>query len=509
MTYAQAVRRPSRPELVLIVGSGIWMFAIFCALRNTLCDDAYITLAYAKNLAQDLHWGLVPQEVSNTATAPLNVLVLGAATALTRLGGGIHPILAMGAVSVSLAMLMAWAWTRIARALGVPLVAAVLGVALVLLNPFLLSAIGLESLLVATLLVLLLASALEARSIAFGVLAGLTLLARLDLVVFVLPVALATGPIRVRWRTALGIAAAVAAPWFVFSWFALGSAVPDTLLIKAAQTEWGYLVGPVTFFTDQQPNAVALSFLPAVGGVFALAVWLVMRTSVEWKAPLPPLGPAAALGVGGVAYYALYVALGVNPYHWYYIPPTAALSTFLAIALGTWLAQARSLPRLRVAAPTAALGLAGLLALGSLAVDLRQGLPWRSPVISGSWAMATDYARIARELRGRIGDARVGSPGEIGTLAFFCECAILDEYSDRGRAVELVNQRIARSGRLARLALRTNYLRLDRRRRPRPLDYQLRFDPGTGTRPPAGAVVWRVWSPLHGTRYLMLTRAPA
>lgn len=40
-------------------------------------------------------------------TWPLNVLLLGAAAAVTRLGGGVHPVLALGAVSVGLAMVMA------------------------------------------------------------------------------------------------------------------------------------------------------------------------------------------------------------------------------------------------------------------------------------------------------------------------------------------------------------------------------------------------------------------
>src|SRR5687768_15148900 len=53
--------------------------AIFLVARDGLVDDAYITLSYARNVAEHLHWGMIPAEESNTATSPLNVLMLAAA----------------------------------------------------------------------------------------------------------------------------------------------------------------------------------------------------------------------------------------------------------------------------------------------------------------------------------------------------------------------------------------------------------------------------------------------
>ena len=70
-----------------MAASGLGMLVLFLLVKDSLTDDAYITLAYAKNLALHLHWGLIPQEVSNTATSPLNLIVLAALTAATRLGG--------------------------------------------------------------------------------------------------------------------------------------------------------------------------------------------------------------------------------------------------------------------------------------------------------------------------------------------------------------------------------------------------------------------------------------
>src|SRR5205085_1820555 len=211
---------------------------LFLLVKDGLTDDAYIALAYAKNLALHLHWGLIPQEVSNTATSPLNLIVLAALTAATRLGGSPDPILALGVQSVGLAMATAWAWLRVVRAMRLPLVVAALGITLTLANPFLLSAVGLEVVLVVALLVAMLAMALEGRAIWFGVVAGLSLLARLDLVIFVVLLALATEAIRARWGRATLTAALVAGPWFLGSWLFLGSAVPDTVVLKASGLGW-------------------------------------------------------------------------------------------------------------------------------------------------------------------------------------------------------------------------------------------------------------------------------
>ena len=488
-----------------MAGTGLGMFLVFLLVKDSLTDDAYITLAYAKNLALHLHWGLIPQEVSNSATSPLNVFLLGAVSAATRIGGGVHPILALGIVSVGLAMVLARAWTRVARTLRLPFAAPALGVSLILLNPFLLSAVGLEVVLIPAVLMALLAMALEERPTAFGVVAGLALLTRLDLVVFVLLLTLATGAIRRRWPRALVSALIVAGPWFAFSWVALGSAVPDTLVIKMSQGGlfgvWTYVTGPVMYAIGQ-PLEVVLAFASAVAGLFALAGWLVLRASARLVPTegLPSLGPVAAVGAGGVAYYLTYSVLSLGPYHWYYVPPAIALSIFLAAAVGRWLILARHSSWLRPTAPMLGLGLTGLLALGNLGVDLGQGLPWDSPVIFGNWASARDYTRVGEALHRRIGSATVASPGEIGTLAYACDCAILDQFSDRGALVQVVNQHIANGGAPARLLLKVNYAWLDRSQRPRPLDYRLLYEPGPGS----GRDIWQVWSAARGVGHFRL-----
>jgi hypothetical protein len=148
----------------------------------------------------------------------LNVLLLGGATALLCLGGEIHPVGGLALVFVGCAAAMSWWWRRITAALRLPPIASAQGVALVLLNPFVLSATGLEVLRIPIVLVGMLAAAVRGRPVALGVLAALAALTGLDLAVFVIPLALASAGVRRAWPRAGGGAIAVCLPWFAWSW---------------------------------------------------------------------------------------------------------------------------------------------------------------------------------------------------------------------------------------------------------------------------------------------------
>ncbi len=480
--------------------------ALFLVVRGSLTDDGYITLAYAKNLAVHGEWGIIPGSPANSATSPLNVLLLAALTLATRVAGSPHPVVALGILTVLCGGALGWAWQHIGRKVVLPPAAGGLGVALVLFNPFVLSAVGLEVLLIPAVLLVLTVFALEGRPILFGVTAGLAVLTRLDLVVFVVVIALSAPAIRRRLLPAAGFAVLTAAPWFVFSWVAFGSFVPDTLAIKQAQAglfaPWTYRTGPVMYY-NVYPVTVLVAFIPALLGVIALAVWAVARISLR-RRKFPALGTMAALGLGGVLYFVAYSFIGVGPFHWYYVAPTTTVSSFAVAAFGAWLGQARERTALRTVPPLLALGLTGLLALSAAAVDVAQGIPWKSPVIFGNWASAPDYARVGTELGARLDGASVASPGEIGTLAYFCECAIIDEFSDRGHAKELIERRIATASPLMSLALRVNYHWLDRSITPREPDYRLVYGSGPATGPDS----WPVQSAARGAGHFTLTREP-
>ena len=501
-TLDQTVVQSRRRAAWLCGGAALLAAVAFWLVHEALIDDAFITLSYARNLAAHFHWGLIASEPANSATSPLNVLLLGGATALLRLTGDVRPIWGLGVVVVGCVVAMAWWWSRIADVLRLPLLVPALGISLVLLNPFVLSAIGLEVLLIPALLVGMLAAAVEGRPVAFGVLAGLAVLARLDMIAFVLPLAISNAAVRRCWLRAAGVGVAVSLPWFAWSWWYFGSAIPDTFVIKTLQRSFG----PWTFgnglqlYLERDALATAVTVVPAVLGVVALlgwaATWLLRR-----RVSRPELLPAIALGLAGVAYFFVYVQLHVPAYQWYYVPSFAALSISLCVLAGATLDVGRVLRR-AVAVPGLAL-VACLIALNVVA-DVRGGTPWRVPVIFGNWAAPADYARVGREVGERVGGATVIAPPEIGTLAYHCQCSLVDAFADRGRVVPLIEERVAAAGPAVGTLLDINYLLLDRGQQPRPAQYQLIWEPGPATQPDE----WQTWSPAAGVAHMRLVELP-
>ncbi|GAA3563190.1 hypothetical protein GCM10022222_53680 [Amycolatopsis ultiminotia] len=474
----------------------------FLLVRGSLTDDGYITLAYAKNLALHGEWALAPGNIANSATSPLDVLLLGLLTFVTRISGAAHPVLALGALTVLSSGALGWAWLRLTRRFRLAPWAALLGVLLVVANPFLLSATGLEVLLVPAILLWLVVFAVEGRPVWFGVAAALTVLTRLDLIVFVLVITFATAAIRRHFWRAFGTAVAVAAPWFLVSWFALGSFIPDTLVIKQNQEglfgTWGYFTGPMMYFMFQ-PVTVIVTFVSALVGVVFLVAWLGVRFARRWEG-FPPLAPVVGLGAGGVLYYVVYSTLGVGPYHWYYVTPVVSTAMFAVLMAAVWLAESGQRPVLRRRAPLVALGLATVVAAGNVAVDVAQGVPWPSPVVFGNWASSTDYARVGRELGARLQGKSVAGPGEIGTLAYYCDCQILDVFSDRSQVAPIVQRRIAGASAAEALALRVNYQWFDRTQPKRRVDYRLLYGKG----PASGPDSWTVTSAAKGVGHFTL-----
>ncbi|TMM10130.1 MAG: hypothetical protein E6G01_18680, partial [Actinobacteria bacterium] len=130
-------RRDRVRTMALLAAVTAASVVVFALVRTSIIDDAYITLSYARNVAFHLHWGLNPQQTSNTATSPLNVLILALLISALR-----HPMLAMAASFVAGNVVLAYALLRVTRQLRLPPWSAALGCGLVLLNPLLDSAVG-------------------------------------------------------------------------------------------------------------------------------------------------------------------------------------------------------------------------------------------------------------------------------------------------------------------------------------------------------------------------------
>lgn len=466
---------------------GLVSALVYVVLQSHLIDDSYITFAYAKNLALHGHWGLITEGTSNTATSPLNVLALAAITLVLR-----DAVVAAGVLFVLCQVLLVLALRRIGDQQGLPTWFAPVTVALLMLNPLLISSVGLEVALGATALAWLMVFATENRPVALGAVAGLIALIRLDLLVLAAAVVLVGRiPWSGAWRT-VAACTGVALPWFLFSWLALGSAVPDTLVIKTLQRSWGEwsFTNGVKLYWQHYSLATVLSFLPLVLAAVAATIWLVRYVRGSERARR--LLPFAALAVGGALHYLAYVWLDVPPYHWYYGPSIVAATVFV-VAAGAHL-RARA-------------GLAAGLALATVSAlaYASPGLPRDFSPITSNHATSERYRDIGHDLA-RIAQGRtVHSAGEIGALAYSCDCSIVDLFSDRGAVAPAIEESERRSGTVGKFLTEANFQFFDHSLRPAHPELVLEVTAGP---PPATALAtWTIHSPWSGTQQLYLVGA--
>lgn len=412
--------------------------ALFALARRALIDDAYITLDYARSLAFHGQWALEPGHQANTATSPLNVLLLAGFSLVTR-----DPVVAAGVLLAGALGILGWALSSIGGLRGRTVLLPSLGVAAVAVSPLLASTVGMETILAVALVACLGRAAVHGRPAAAGLVVGLLVLTRPDLMAFGLAALLVPALLR-RAVVVIGVAAAVALPWFVTSWLVLGSALPDTVLLKVGD-HWG----PWTFgnglllYDGVYPAAVLLSVLGAAAG---LAVGLLITlTGLVRRAAAPELALVVVWGVGAAVHVGVYIGLGTAPYHWYYGPALGSL-TLLAI-MGV------------AAAPRVVRGVwavaAGVLVVTSGIFLAR--LPWSTAPITTNWATSEQYAAVAAAIPA---GAVVRSPGEIGTIAYFCDCTVVDGFSDRALIARTLADRVMTADEIERTILRLNYARL-------------------------------------------------
>ncbi|PPK97651.1 hypothetical protein CLV92_103186 [Kineococcus xinjiangensis] len=417
--------------------------------RGALIDDAYITLTYARNLAEHGTWGLLSDVPSATATSPLWVLVLAGLTSLTA-----DPFTALALAHVGVSAGLVPVLSALARRTHLPVWTGPAAAAAVVVQPLLLSVTGMES----GLLVLLLAAATLAgaagRPVLFGLLAGAVFLTRMDAGPTLVLLALLSPPVLRRLHLAVLPALAVALSWMSWSWYALGTAIPDTFLIKTQQGSFGpWTVGNGWgWYRELYGTVAVVAFAPMLLAALALVV-LVALLRRRSGPGVPRTLPWLALTAAGAGHWLTLVVLGVPPYHWYFAP-VLGLGTVGAVAATAALVARRA--RLRVV--VAALLLVQIGA--SLVVDAARHQPWRVMPIQTNYATSARYevmgADLAAELRGR----RVMTFGEIGHLAYVCDC-VVDGFADPARVVPGIRKALADADGAGRWLLELNYRHRD------------------------------------------------
>lgn len=329
--------------------------------------------------------------------------------------------------------------------------------------------------------------------IALGIAVGVAVVARVDLVVVAAALVLVRArPFDRLWLTATA-AAATALPWFFVSWVFLGSAVPDTVVIKTGQGSWGQwgFGNGVRLYWEAYPVAAVLAVVVPLLGALCLVATPLVRA---WRRATV----LYAWGIGGVAYYLAYTWLAVPPYHWYYGVPVVAGTVVFVGAV-----SASSTPFKLVG---------GVIAV---AVGVSSTLLWawttatdRVVPITTNHATAIQYEDIGRQLVSYTDGGAVGTANEIGAIAYYCDCVVVDDFSDRGALaadLKAVTLDPGVSGWLWRKNF--HFLDFDELAATGPIQLDYRLQRVVPTEPqPESFVGWPITSPWTGVGELNLVR---
>ena len=383
--------------------------------RDSLIDDAFIQLQYAQTLATSGTWGFFGDRLTNTATSPLNVV-------LTALAGLMSPSMLDAVVwltaleMLAILILLLLASRKLFDGYAFGAVAFVACVA----NPLVVSTIGLEGVLFIAWISAAIYFYAARRWFALAVCLAFLTLTRADgallFAVFLvaLPVTLER---KVRF---VSIYALTMAPWYAYSWIHLGSLVPDTLKIKVFQQafmEWGpYRHGPPHYlYVFPMATLFSVAMLPF--GAFLLTTSHRSARRV-----------AAILAAFASLHFVAYTAIKVPPYHWYYVNEVVACALIGSLGLAALLQRGFS----RTGAGTATV-LAGLALpiVGIVAVTYPDSLHTVEMPIHSNWAPPEVYKQIGLWIRDHTDPAStILCGGEIGTVAYYSERHLINEFSD-------------------------------------------------------------------------------
>ncbi len=406
--------------------------------ENALVDDAYISLDYARTLRASGTWGLRPGLTANSATSPLNVVLLAALGATPEaaiwLALVCFGVMALALDRISLRLFQTTTFGRIASLAFV-------------FNPLLISTLGLESILFAALLVLALLLYLSGRWGWLGMMLGLLSITRPSGPLYAIIFLLFLPQAQARWKC-LAAFALVSAPWYLFSWIGLGSFIPDTIFIKLGMAPWGAssYPGGIWMYLQRYPLEASLSF------AFLLLVALLAFKPVRDSATLRLLFSL------GAAHFVLYSGLNARPFHWYYAGEIDVAILFGSLALGTLWKSAQAGSGLRAAVQgVAAVGLLAPM-LGMALVLARDGFKVEEMPIHANWGTAAEYEQVGRWLEANAAGESVRADAEIGTVTYYCpDCYLLDLFSDRRWLVQSAEDQRARPG-LVGAVFRLNFL---------------------------------------------------
>jgi len=361
------LRLPGRlRDLAILLLAALACYLHITEFGKFVFEDAYITYRYAENIA--LGQGFVfnvGERVLGTSTPLLTLLLAG-----LRLIGLDVEIAGAVLYAVSLS-LIALAGVWILRRFDHPNLAALYAVLVLWGAGMTLRYFGMETTLYTALMLTALIAALTERPVLTGALTGLVCLTRYDGAVFaaVLMTLMWVRRRRFPWAT-VAAAAAVSAPWFVFSWLYFGSILPNTLGAKSS-------AGPMA---DYMYDSLALLFEAFYSPVQRfMKAWqfpMIMKSAIVLAIVAPLFSQSVRLLVrdrllGTLLITPILVWFGysiITPpveHRWYLLPGMLLLLVFCLLAWGEVLTGVGPPTRAAFAAVSGILVAAGLVLLPS------------------------------------------------------------------------------------------------------------------------------------------------
>ena len=408
---------------------------------DALTDDAFITLRYVKTLLDTGTWGFLPGYVTNAVTSPLNIFLLGITSLF--LGITVNAVIWLSAVILALTVSVL---VKISVQLFETPIFGYLAAGAFVFNPLVISTLGLESILFASLYIFAAYLYLNNKWQLLAVTLGLLTITRFDGILFFIVTLLLVPRFELRVKFS-AIYLLCMAPWYIFSWVYLGSFFPDTLFIKTAQRawqHWDFFNGLDLYFRVYRLETIlSFAFLP-------LALLLFNKRVRD----LPPI---RFLLLTGLAHFAGYSILNVPPYYWYYVPEITAIILMGSLGLGLLFRHANSSAGIKNGIQSLASILLILQAGGMFYVLIRDGLPVTEMPIHTNWATHDQYKMIGNWLKEHDDGSTIIVDGEIGTLGFYCDCRLSSFFSERKWLEQYVQQQTAESG-IKVLLYKVNFL---------------------------------------------------
>jgi len=317
-----------RRAVWILVAGGLAALAGACFHGSTF-DDPFITYRVARNIALGQGWVYNAGENINPVTSPLHTLLLAFLYYIFCID---LPLLGSFLTITGLAVagfLFPFFCDREKNPAGAYLA----GLA-VLLYPYLIQSMGMETGLLLAVVMLALFFYHKERTTAAGVMLGLALLLRFDAAILAGLVLLHYLYHRRKAPPLLSLAAfsLVLVPWLLFSVIYFGELLPHTLGVKLAQSRSGGHWGGEWMFMRAFFGVLA-SFLgkPDVTGLLVWAVAAAGAVHVVKSASSVP----RIIAVWAVLHVIAYgLVLRVPPYTWYFAPVYLALAMLLGLGAG-------------------------------------------------------------------------------------------------------------------------------------------------------------------------------